>query len=308
MCGKGTHSVLRRSLTWSNPNEREIPVPEAFFLGAELDDKLIRAAVFDAWGRMLGKAKRSTKLERGREAVLQRLARCMRDAVDECDLPLDAIRGAGVGLAEAVARSWATAPVALAAALQTDVPFPVFVESHPQLATLGIHAVELDGAGGVVAAVFCGTDLDGGLVVAGAFPDAPTLDRFHTLLRPVRERLQAAVSDPWVRGLDKTGLRKAARHRDPRVGAYAGVLAEHTGLAVAQVCQACAPDRIMLGGPIIDELKAEMMPVLLRAAQRELGAMAGAIDRLQISELANNAVLVGGAAHARRQLLAGAAG
>jgi glucokinase len=44
----------------------------------------------------------STKSERGPEEVIERIARCARDAVDECDLDLKQVRGVGIGAPGAV--------------------------------------------------------------------------------------------------------------------------------------------------------------------------------------------------------------
>ncbi len=44
----------------------------------------------------------STKSERGADEVIERIARCVRDAVDECDLDLKQVRGVGIGAPGAV--------------------------------------------------------------------------------------------------------------------------------------------------------------------------------------------------------------
>ena len=50
----------------------------------------------------LGTAKVSTKSQRGAEAVVERIARCVRDAVDEADLTSSRWRGLGIGAPGAV--------------------------------------------------------------------------------------------------------------------------------------------------------------------------------------------------------------
>ena len=57
-----------------------------YFVGVDLGGTKILAGVFDDKLNCLGKAKMSTKSERGPEEVIERIARCARDAVDECDL------------------------------------------------------------------------------------------------------------------------------------------------------------------------------------------------------------------------------
>ena len=261
---------------------------------------LIRAGVFDAAGYMLGKAKRSTKLERGRTTVLQRVARCVGDAVDECDLRLEAISGAGVGIAPAVATGWeaqGATPAALQQELAGQLPLPVFVESCDRLAALGIYATELAAATGLIVAFFCGPELRGHLLVQGNFPADDAVQPLRAILRAAQEHLLAALPERALCQWSKAELRKAARRRDPRVRAYAKVLAEDVGIAASQACQAYPADRIVLAGGVIDELREELLPIVLEAARRSGQELS---TKLMISELADNAVLVGGAYCAQR--------
>ena len=73
-----------------------------FFVGVDLGGTKILAGVFDAQLTCLGRNKMSTKPERGADEVIERIARCVRDAVDECDLDLKQLRGVGVGAPGAV--------------------------------------------------------------------------------------------------------------------------------------------------------------------------------------------------------------
>ena len=54
-----------------------------YFVGVDLGGTKILAAVFDAQLRCLNRTKISTKSERGPEAVVKRIVRCVQDAVDE---------------------------------------------------------------------------------------------------------------------------------------------------------------------------------------------------------------------------------
>jgi len=70
---------------------------EELYVGVDLGGTKILAGVFDGQLNCLGRAKLSTKPERGSGEVLERIARCVRDVVDECDLDLKKIRGVGLG-------------------------------------------------------------------------------------------------------------------------------------------------------------------------------------------------------------------
>ena len=73
-----------------------------FLLGVDLGGTKILAGVFDAKFNLKGSAKLSTKADRGVEAVIKRIARCVNEAVDECDLSLKQLRGVGIGAPGAV--------------------------------------------------------------------------------------------------------------------------------------------------------------------------------------------------------------
>jgi glucokinase len=71
-------------------------------IGVDVGGTKILAGVFTPQMKCLGRAKISTKPQRGSEEVIERLARCVQDAVDECDLNIKQIKGIGVGAPGAV--------------------------------------------------------------------------------------------------------------------------------------------------------------------------------------------------------------
>src|SRR5580700_3003961 len=73
-----------------------------FYVGVDLGGTKILAGVFDSQLACLGRNKISTKSERGSDEVIERIARCVRDAVDECDLDFKQVRGLGVGAPGAI--------------------------------------------------------------------------------------------------------------------------------------------------------------------------------------------------------------
>ncbi|HUS37687.1 MAG TPA: ROK family protein, partial [Verrucomicrobiae bacterium] len=73
-------------------------MPEAaskqeYLIGVDLGGTKILAGVFTPQIKCVGKAKMSTKATRGADAVIERIAECVKDAVDECDLDLKNIKG-----------------------------------------------------------------------------------------------------------------------------------------------------------------------------------------------------------------------
>jgi glucokinase len=73
-----------------------------YYVGVDLGGTKILTGVFDEKLTCLGRTKMSTKSERGAEGVIERISRCVRDAVDECDLDLKQIKGVGIGAPGAV--------------------------------------------------------------------------------------------------------------------------------------------------------------------------------------------------------------
>ncbi|MGI8966208.1 MAG: ROK family protein, partial [Limisphaerales bacterium] len=71
-------------------------------IGVDFGGTKILAGIFDKDLKCLSRAKVSTKAERGVAPVIERIVRCIREAVDECDLDLKQIRGIGLGAPGAV--------------------------------------------------------------------------------------------------------------------------------------------------------------------------------------------------------------
>jgi glucokinase len=57
-----------------------------YVIGVDLGGTKIYAGVFNQALECIGTARVSTKAPRGPDAVIERIVRCVRDAIDECDL------------------------------------------------------------------------------------------------------------------------------------------------------------------------------------------------------------------------------
>lgn len=155
----------------ANPEHRA-----GHFIGVDFGGTKISAGVFDARLAMVGSAKISTKPGRGPAAVMDRITRCVLDAVDECDLDRRQIVAVGVGapgtvdtedgrLIHAPNLRWKDVPLQRELARRLKVP--VFVENDGSLCTLGVHAHELKGKPRHLLGIFLGTGIGGGLIVGG---------------------------------------------------------------------------------------------------------------------------------------------
>jgi glucokinase len=148
-----------------------------FLIGVDLGGTKILAGVFDAKFDLEGVAKLSTKADRGVEAVIDRIARCVEDAVDECDLSLKQVRGIGIGAPGAVDTEsgrvifapnlpgWKDIP--LKKELEKRLGAPVFVGNDCNVCTLGTFDREYKAKPKHLVGIFIGTGIGGGLVLNG---------------------------------------------------------------------------------------------------------------------------------------------
>lgn len=147
-----------------------------YLIGLDLGGTKIYAGVFNPSMECVGTARLSTKADRGPEAVIERVARCAKDAVDECDLSLDKIRGIGIGAPGAVdpdsgrvifAPNLDWKDVQLKKALEKQLDVPVFVENDCNICALGVYELELGRKPLHMAGIFVGTGIGGGFIING---------------------------------------------------------------------------------------------------------------------------------------------
>jgi glucokinase len=145
-------------------------------VGVDLGGTKILAGVFDTSFNCLARIKISTKPERGPDGVIERIARCVRDAVDESDLSMKQIRGAGVGAPGAVNTEegrvifapnldWKDVP--LKKELEKHLDLPVFIENDCKQNTLGVYDAEFKSKPRYLIGVFLGTGIGAGVIIDG---------------------------------------------------------------------------------------------------------------------------------------------
>ena len=146
-------------------------------MGVDLGGTKILSGVFRNSLECVGTAKLSTKSQRGVPAVIERVARCVREALDEADLPLKQVAGVGVGAPGAVnfaegrvifapnMEGWKDVP--LKKRLEKQLGLPVFIENDCNIAALGVHVAELKAKPRSLIGIFLGTGIGGGLIING---------------------------------------------------------------------------------------------------------------------------------------------
>src|SRR5579859_1466137 len=148
-----------------------------YVVGVDLGGTKILSGVFDHSLECIGLAKLSTKSQRGVDEVVERIARCAQDAVDEADLTMKQVAGVGVGAPGAVdfnngtvifapnLEGWKYVP--LKKELEKQLGVPVFVENDCNIAALGVYVAELKSKPHSMVGIFVGTGIGGGLIING---------------------------------------------------------------------------------------------------------------------------------------------
>jgi glucokinase len=320
-------------------NNREL------YVGVDLGGTKILAGVFDASLNLLGTAKLSTKALRGPDAVIARIARCVRDAVDECDLDFAQVRAVGVGAPGTVdARAgrvifapnlhgWHDVP--LQRALEKELGRPVCVANDCNAATLGVFEKEFHARPRHLVGLFLGTGIGGGLILNGELYQGYNLAagevghmvleingpkcacgnrgcfealasrtaifrKIQTAAKAGQKTLLTEMLGDDLKDMRSGDLRRAIRRGDLFVEKVVGEAAGYTGIAVANLINLLAPELVVIGGGLIEQLGEEMLPVILRTAREHVLRATFKGVAIKLSKLGDDAGITGAAVLARR--------
>jgi glucokinase len=256
------------------------------FVGVEIGPAIIRAGVYSESLRLVGKTKFSTKLERGPKAVIERVAKCILYAADECDLPLDRIQSIGVGVPGSVGSDtglvelspelgWKAVP--LACELERRLSLPVFSANIHNLGTLGIYHHEARSAAGRFAALFLGPQIGGGLILDGELSDLSGLPVRPPLFEAPELNVFSTLPQAEFRHFRSRDFRKAIRKGNQAAVEFIREIATRTGQIAAQLVEQFAPEVIALGGGVLDEMKEEILRITETTARQQLGDEASVV-------------------------------
>ncbi len=146
-------------------------------VGVDLGGTKILAGIFRNSLECIATTKLSTKPQRGVARVIERIARCVQDAVDEADLSMKNIAGIGIGAPGAVnfeagtvifapnMEGWENVP--LKKELEKALGVPVFVENDCNIGALGVYVAELKSRPKTMVGIFVGTGIGGGIIING---------------------------------------------------------------------------------------------------------------------------------------------
>ena len=256
------------------------------FVGVEVGSSIIRAGVFSESLRLVGKTKFTTKLERGTGSVIDRVARCIHYAADECDLPMDRIQSVGVGVPGSVDREaglvefapdlgWKEVP--LSCELEQRLSRPAFIGNIHDLGALGIYHQEAKAAPRRFAALFPGPQIGGGLILDGELHDLSGLPVRPPLFEAPALNVFSTLSQAEFRHFRGRDFRKAIRKGSSAAATFIREIATRTGQIAAQLVEQFAPEVIALGGGLLDEMREEILRITESTARAQLRGEANVI-------------------------------
>jgi len=148
-----------------------------YVVGVDLGGTKVLAAVVDGKGNVVSEAKRRTRAEQGPEAVIARVARTVRDAIQGADVPARQVLAVGMvapGPLDAETGVVYCAPnlpgwedVPLAKTLSQALEVPVFLENDVNAGTLGEHVYGAGQGTRDMVGIFVGTGVGGGIIADG---------------------------------------------------------------------------------------------------------------------------------------------
>jgi glucokinase len=152
------------------------PKKQEYVVGIDLGGTKIYAAVVDAKGRILGSCRKRTKAELGFDVVVERMAACVKDAIQQAQVHYDDILAVGVGspgpldlkkgcIIETPNLKWKDAP--LKASLKALLKRPVSVDNDGNVGLLGEFAYGSGHGSRDMVGLFIGTGIGGGVIING---------------------------------------------------------------------------------------------------------------------------------------------
>ena len=222
---------------------------------------------------------------------------------------------------------WRDAP--LKADLEAELGCPVWLGNDCNVAATGIHRLELEAKPNDMVSIFLGTGIGAGIITNGVFltgatraagevghmvldPDGPvcgcgTRGCFEALASrtAIFNKVKSAVNDGAKTLLMDAGddsvtrirsgkLRRAIEAGDELAAAVLGETCLYTGVAIANLCNLLNPEVVALGGGLIEQLQADMLPKIRDAALERI--MPGARQvRIMATALGDDAGITGAA-------------
>jgi len=279
-------------------------------IGVEVSPAIIRAGVFSPALHLVGKTKFSTKVERGPEAVIERIAKCIRYAADECDLPLDRIAAIGVGVpgrldesaglvAELPELAWEDVP--LGVELEKRLSLPVFIGQAFNFGTLGIFSQEAKCGPRSFIALFLGPVIGGGVLRDGQFENLNGLADGGLTFEAPERNIFTSLQHSEFHDFRSRDFRKALRRGNDAVRQFVQQIATESGRIAAQLAMRYSPETIAFGGGMLDEMKNEIMRIAEESFRKTMNLREANMPAFLPSTLGDLAAVTGAATWAAQR-------
>ncbi len=316
-----------------------------YWVGFDLGGTKMLAAVYDNQYQCLGRERKKTKGFQGEKSGLERIVKCIYDAIEEANQSLDDLQAIGIGcpgpinpqkgvLLQAPNLGWKNVPIA--DDLSKEFKKPVVLVNDVDA---GVYGEYRFGAGEGVKSllgVFPGTGIGGGFVHEGEIfqganiscmeighiptvPNGPIASAgLKGSLEAVSSRLAIAslVSQAAYRGqapsvIERTGTDLAdirsgtladALENEPIVKEIIGQAIIQLGKSMAGFVHILAPQRMILGGGLIEAMPEFMMKKIEEGMDEWLLPAYRDVCEIAVAKLGDDASVQGAAAWARHVL------
>lgn len=151
------------------------PMQQELYVGIDIGGTKISALVTDSAGKILGRAKKKSRPERGPESVLMRAAETAKEACAQAMESWDSVCAVGVGAPSPILpdgtaiaapnMGWHNLP--LTKWLTALLDKPVFAENDANAGTYGEYVVGGHSKANTLIGIFVGTGLGGGIIKDG---------------------------------------------------------------------------------------------------------------------------------------------
>ena len=280
------------------------------FIGVEVSPAIIRAGVFSPALHLVGKTKFSTKVERGPEAVIERIAKCIRYVADECDLPLDRVAAVGVGVpgrvnesadlvAEVPELAWEDVP--LGVELEKRLALPVCIGQAFNFGTLGIFSQEAKRGPRSFIALFLGPVIGGGVIRDGQLENLNGLADGGLTFEAPERNIFTSLQPSEFRDFRSRDFRKALRRGNDAVRQFVQQIAMESGRIAAQLAMRYSPETVAFGGGMLDEMKSEIMRIAEESFRNTMRFREAKMPVFLASTLGDLAVVTGAATWAAQR-------
>lgn len=148
---------------------------DQLFAGIDIGGTKLYTVITDAKGKILGSGRKKSRPERGFDGVMERVAKCLHEALEDADVALEDLAAIGVGAPSPILpdgsavrapnMGWENVP--LVPTLEKAFGRPVFAENDCNAGTLGEFALGAGQGSKTLVGLFVGTGLGGGIVIDG---------------------------------------------------------------------------------------------------------------------------------------------